>query len=175
MPARKLLRWMGPVVLAVFARASALPEVQAVESRRALSPVSIDGQADEWRLSGLTPDKKSGAELAFQNDGGNLYVLVVLKNPDSRKAFDATGITILSSPGKAQKPGKGVLFLSRSVSADGYIAWQESRGAVLTDAARGLHGLRRKREGEHVRAPPASIGQRPAGFRRLGIGGPGDL
>jgi len=134
MSARKLLQWMGPVVLAVFVRASASPEVQTVESRRALSPVSIDGQADEWRLGGLTPDKKSGAELAFQNDGRNLYVLVVLKSPDSRKAFDATGMAIFSRPGKAQKPGKGVLFLSSSVSADGYIAWQESRGAVLTDA-----------------------------------------
>jgi len=134
MPARKLMQWMGPVVLAMFVRAPASPEVQTVESRRALSPVKVDGQADEWRLSGLAKDKNSGAEFAFQNDGRNLYILIVLEDPDPRKAVAATGMTILSRPGRAKKPEKGVLFLSRTVSTDAYIAWQESRGVLLTDA-----------------------------------------
>ncbi|MGD1010172.1 MAG: hypothetical protein ABR951_08500 [Candidatus Aminicenantales bacterium] len=134
MPVRKLLQWMGPVMLAIFVQGSASPEAQTVESRRALSPVRIDGQADEWRLSGLIKDKNSGVELAFQNDGRNLYILVVLKSPDPRKAVEATGMTILSRPGRAKKPENGVLFLSRTVSTDAFIAWQESRGALLTEA-----------------------------------------
>jgi hypothetical protein len=112
---------------------SASSAIPTAASRPALSPVSLDGLAGEWPPGARVRDEKSGGEFAFLNDGRNLYVLLVLKNPSARKSLDGTGMTILFRPAGTRKPATGVLFYTRNVRADAYIGWQESRGALLTD------------------------------------------
>jgi hypothetical protein len=100
--------------------------------RWAVTPVQIDGQVNDWPPGGLMNDRKSGADFAFMNDGRNLYGLLLLNSAETRASLEATGLTVLFRPEGSRKPERGVLFLSREVRADTYIAWQESRGAVLT-------------------------------------------
>ncbi len=120
-----------PVLLLALAAAAAT--VPAVQSAKVSSPVHLDGQIDEWTSVPRISDAKTGSEFAFQNDGRNLYVLLVVKNPEFLKSADATGMTVLSSPGGSRKPARGVRFLNGEISADGYIVWRESQGAILTE------------------------------------------
>ncbi len=68
------------------------------------------------------------------NDGRNLYILLVVKKAESIESVEATGMTILGRPAGSRKPAKGALLLSREISADGYIVWRESQGAILSEA-----------------------------------------
>ena len=144
MRGRRILRWPALAVVGlaagVFSAAvgplvsgAGSSVIPAAASRPAVSPVSLDGLAAEWPPGERVLDQKSGGEFAFLNDGRNLYVLLVLKNPSARRSLEATGMTILFRPAGTKKPATGVLFFARNVSAEAYIGWQESRGAVLTD------------------------------------------
>jgi hypothetical protein len=108
--------------------------VPAVQSVKLASPIRLDGKTDEWAGIPRVLDAKDGTEFAFQNDAKNLYVLVVLNKPEPLQSIEATGMTVLGRPGGSRKAAKGVLFLTRAISADGYIAWRESQGAIMTDA-----------------------------------------
>jgi hypothetical protein len=112
---------------------SASSKIPTAASRPALSAVSLDGLAAEWPPGDRVRDEKSGGQFAFLNDGRNFYVLLVLENSSARKSLEGTGMTILFRPAGTKKPWTGVLFFTRNVSAEAYIGWQESRGAVLTD------------------------------------------
>lgn len=129
-----LSRFLSLAILAVLVSAPAFSAVQVVESRPAPSPIKLDGQADEWATVGLAADAKSGTKFAFQNDGRNLYILFVVKKLESLKSVESTGLTVLGRRGGAKKPAKGVLFLTRDVTAEGYILWRESQGALMTEA-----------------------------------------
>src|SRR5512144_738573 len=118
----------------LFAAAAFAAVIPAVQSGGLASPVRLDGKADEWTDVPRVADLKAGTEFAFQNDGRNLYVLVLIKDPEAGRAIGATGMVILGRPDGKRKQAKGALFMGRVISADGYIAWRESQGAVLTDA-----------------------------------------
>jgi hypothetical protein len=120
--------------LSIFVSAPVFSEVPSVQSRRAPLPVKLDGQADEWALDSLIRDPKSGAELAFRNDGRNLYILFIVENPEAVKSVESTGMTILGRRGGKKKPAKGVLFLRRDVTAQGYIRWREGQSGFMTEA-----------------------------------------
>jgi len=130
------LRALILCVIGASLSAPAFPAVMVAESRKASSPIKIDGQADEWVSAALIRDGRSGAEIAFQNDGRNLYVLFVVKKPEALKSAESTGLTILTRAGKTKRPAKGVLFLPREASADVYILWRESQGWPMTEAAK---------------------------------------
>jgi hypothetical protein len=119
--------------LAVFISAPMLSEVLTVESRRAAGPVKIDGRGDEWPPASPVVDTRAGAELRFQNDGRNLYILLVVKKLEALKSAEATGMTVFHRPGRGKKPGSGVLFLAKDVPAEDIIRWRESQGALLMD------------------------------------------
>lgn len=121
-----------PVLLLALTAAAAT--VPAVRSAKVSSPIRLDGRTDDWTSVPRISDAKTGSEFAFQNDGLNLYVLLVVKNPELLKSAEATGMTVLGSPGGSRKPAKGVRFLNGEISADGYIVWLESQGAVLSEA-----------------------------------------
>ncbi len=131
------LRILIVSALAVSLSAPASPEVPAVQSRKASQPVTLDGRADEWASNGLILDTRSGAESAFQNDGRNLYILLAVKGSEPSKSAESTGVMVLTRPEGTQKSQKGVLFLTRDVSAEDYIRWHESQGAVMTDGEKG--------------------------------------
>ncbi len=127
----------GPAVLmAVLLFAAALPaaSVPAVQSIKPASPLRLDGKLEDWAGVPRVTDPKTATEFAFQNDAKNLYVIVVVKDPAPRRAVVVTGMSILGAPSGKRKQAKGVLFLRREIGADGYIAWRESQGAILSDA-----------------------------------------
>jgi hypothetical protein len=119
--------------LAFFISRPVFTEVLSVESRRALSAIKIDGRGDDWPPASPVLEPKTGAELRFQNDGRNLYVLLVVKRPEALKAAEATGMTIFHGALRGKKPGSGVFFLAKDVSAEDIIRWREGHGALLTD------------------------------------------
>jgi hypothetical protein len=119
--------------LAVIISAPAFTKIPTVESQRAFSPVKIDGKSDDWPPAGSFVDTKAGSELRFQNDGRNLYVLLVVKKLEALKSAETTGMTIFHGPSRGKKPGSGVLFLAKDVTAEDIIRWRESQGALLTD------------------------------------------
>lgn len=127
-------REAGPVLtvllLACFAAAATVPFVQ---SAKVSPPVRLDGKTDDWENVPRIYDAKTGSEFAFQNDGRDLYVLLVIKKPEFLRSAEATGMTILGSPGGKNKPAKGVRFLNGEISADGFIVWRESQGAIMTE------------------------------------------
>jgi hypothetical protein len=122
------------LLLIALAPLVAVPAVRSAESRRVASAVVVDGRADEWTPDSLVRDDKSGTTFGFQNDGQNIYVLLVIDNGETLASADATGITILSRPAGSKKRVGGVYFMTRSISADGYIDWLESQGALLTES-----------------------------------------
>lgn len=95
--------------------------------------VKVDGMTDDWSPLALSRDARSGAAYAFRNDGRNLYVLFIVKDPKARDSLDSTGLILLAGRGRARKLERGVLFLKRPVPAESYIAWQESQGLFLSD------------------------------------------
>jgi len=121
------------VTLTIFLSLPVLSQVLPVESRRAAGPIKIDGLGDEWPLAGPFVDTKAGAELRFQNDGRNPYILLVVKKLEALKSAEATGMTIFHRPGRGKKPGSGALFLAKDMPVEDIIRWRESQGALLTD------------------------------------------
>ncbi len=119
-------------VLCVFLSLSILAQVPAVQSNEATPIVQIDGQTHDWSASKFVLDAKSGTEFAFQNDGRDLYILLVLKKPEARESLESTGMTVLARSG-GNKTARGVLFLKRKVPAETYIRWHESHGAIMTE------------------------------------------
>jgi hypothetical protein len=122
------------LILCLVSAGAASPDRPSAQSLWAPTPVAVDGRADDWAGDAFFHDKKSGADVAFRNDGRDLYVLVVLKDAEVAKTLRATGLKIFGRPAKPGAAGSGVLFVAREVSAEAYIGWQVSQGAVLSEA-----------------------------------------
>ena len=123
---------LAVIVLGLAATVSLPAADPPVLSRWAASPAKIDGLPDEWREDAVSLEKSVGVEYAFRNDGRNLYILFIFKDPKSLSSIEATGMTLfLSGEGKKQKD-YGVRFRRRPVSAEELIATMEKQGAPLT-------------------------------------------
>jgi hypothetical protein len=120
------------ILLALLVPASGGTKVASVASPWAASSPVIDGLGADWGGHVLSHDPKSGAEFAFRNDGGNLYILIELDNPEAVQALRATGLKVFGRPGRSGAPGSGVLFLLRQVPTETYIGWKQRQGTILT-------------------------------------------
>jgi len=125
---------VAPAILFLAIAAASGAGVPSVHSRWAAAPIAVDGRADEWAGDGLIHDEKSGTDFAFRNDGRDIYVLAVVNNAEAAKALRASGLKIFGRPGRRGSTASGVLFVAREVSAEAYIGWEVSQGAVLTEA-----------------------------------------
>jgi len=125
---------VAPAILFLAIAAASGAGVPSVHSRWAAAPIAVDGRADEWAGDGLIHDEKSGTDFAFRNDGRDIYVLAVVNNAEAAKALRASGLKIFGRPGRRGSTASGVLFVARDVSAEAYIGWEVSQGAVLTEA-----------------------------------------
>jgi len=129
---KHVLRSLSQAALCVSLSLPLPAQVPTVQSEGARPVITIDGQTGDWPVLSFILDAKSGTRLAFQNDGQDLYILLVLKEPAARVALESTGITVLAgTPGA--KSSRGVLFLKRTVPAETYIRWHESQGALMTE------------------------------------------
>lgn len=125
MSAARDMLFLAAAALGLLAARPLLPQSLAVE---------IDGRADDWSPSALSRDARSGAEFAFRNDGHDLYVLFIVRDPKARESLDSTGLVLLAADSRDKKTERGVLFLKRAVAAETYIRWQESQGLFLSEA-----------------------------------------
>lgn len=130
--AKGVIRSCSLAVLCVSLSLPLLPQVPAAQSNEAAQAVKIDGQTGDWPASKLVLDAGSGTEFAFQNDGRDLYILLVVKKPEARVSLESTGMSVLARAG-GTKTARGVLFLKRTVPAETYIRWHESQGALMTE------------------------------------------
>lgn len=136
-PRRAVLRptfIAAALVAGLLAGTAGAASVPAVRSAKAAAPLVLDGRAGEWAGLDRLVDNKAGIEAAFQNDGRNLYILLVPRTPEAAKAVAAAGITVLGRPAGSRKPAKGVRVQTRAITPDGLIFWRESQGAIMTEA-----------------------------------------
>lgn len=128
-------------VLAVLGTAG-MAAGQAVESRWAFGPMTIDGVAQEWDESTPILDAGSKVEYALRNDGKNLYIIMVFRDPDPKlrskvypkSTLDYTGMKIYFATGTKKSKDYGIFFQKKQYTADALIANLEKRGQVLTEA-----------------------------------------
>lgn len=132
MVAKDVLRPLSLAVLCVCLSLPLLPQVPAAQSSEVLTAPKIDGETGDWPASRLVLDAKSGIESAFQNDGNDFYILLVVKKTKARASLESTGMTLLVSV-RPRKTKRGFLFLKQKVPAETYIRWHESLGAVITE------------------------------------------
>jgi hypothetical protein len=106
---------------------------EVVESLWASLPMTIDGVAQEWSESTPIIDKDSRVEYALRNDGRNLYVIMVFKNPMYKSTLDYTGMKIYFTTGPKKSKEYGILFQKKLYTAAALIANMEKRGQVLNE------------------------------------------
>jgi hypothetical protein len=107
-------------------------EDPVAQSQWTASPLQLDGLAEEWRSDSLLHVKKIDLDYGFRNDGRNLYILLVFRNPKSLSSIDAVGITISGSPEGTEHNNNKVRFIKKTLTADQFIAMLEYQGAHLT-------------------------------------------
>jgi hypothetical protein len=107
---------------------------QAVESGWAPAPLVIDGVPQEW--ADMTPiiEDESKVEYALQNDGKNLYIIMVFKNPMYKSTLDYTGMRIYFTNGAKKSKDYGILFQKKQYTADALIANLQKRGQSPSEA-----------------------------------------
>jgi hypothetical protein len=118
--------------LSLFAM-TVLPAENTVQSTWTASPLQIDGQSQDWTGDAATTEKGVGVDYAFRNDGRDLYVLLIFKDPKSLSSIDRTGITVYASTlGKKDKDW-GVKFLKKTINGAQLIEYMEKMGQPLSE------------------------------------------
>lgn len=78
-------------------------------------------------------EKSVSVDYAFCNDGRNLCVLFMFKDPKFLSSIDATGITIYANTSGKKDKDSGIRFLKKVLTAEELIAWMESQGSTLPE------------------------------------------
>jgi hypothetical protein len=121
--------WVGVLVSAPL---GVLAQGRTASSVWTASPIKVDGQAGEWQSDYLYFERTLDVDYAFRNDGRNLYILLVFRNPKLLEAVDTTGIAIHGPPqGTDGQPG-GVRFIKKFIKADRFIEMLVNQGTPLT-------------------------------------------
>lgn len=106
---------------------------QAVQSQWAASPPSIDGQIEDWQGDTMTFEKKVGVEYALRNDGSNLYILFVFKDPKYLSSIEMTGLTMYANTSGKKDKDFAVRFVKKMVSGEELVAYLEKQGQPLAE------------------------------------------
>lgn len=107
-------------------------EDPVAQSQWTSSPLLLDGLAEEWRADSLLHEKKIDLDYGFRNDGQNLYILLVFRNPKFLSSIDAAGMTISCSLVGTKPNNNSVRFIKKTLTADQFIAMLEYQGVHLT-------------------------------------------
>ncbi len=121
------------VAATVFA-VPGFPKDTVVESQWAAAPVVIDGLDQDWQDATFLTDGGSKAQYALKNDGKNLYIIFLFKDPMSPSTIEYTGLKVFFNTEGKKSTDLGIHFAKKSVTADALIAYMEKKGEVLTDA-----------------------------------------
>lgn len=136
MEKRRLIRGFIQIfALFLFAQVFFAAE-NLVQSKWTASPLQVDGQNGEWLDEAMAFEKSVAVDYAFRNDGRNLYVLFMFKNPKYLSSVEMSGITLyFNTLGKKDKD-YGVRFVRKTVNAEQLIAYLEKQGQTLTEEAK---------------------------------------
>lgn len=110
-----------------------LPAEQVVPSGWAATPLQVDGQVEDWTGAALSTEKGIGVDYAFRNDGRDLYVLLIFKNPKSLSSIDMTGLTLYANTSGKKDKDWGVRFIKRTVGGAQLIEYMEKMGQPLAE------------------------------------------
>lgn len=122
------------VIIGLFVFLSiSLPAGEIVRSTWAKSPLQIDGQIEDWAGDAVTSEKSISVDYAFRNDGRDLYVLVIFRDPKFLSSIDMTGITLYASTTGKKDKDWGVRFIKKAVSGEQLIAYMEKMGQPLAE------------------------------------------
>jgi hypothetical protein len=93
---------------------------------------TIDGSDSDWGNTSFVDAEDGAIGLAFANDAKNLYVLMVIRNPQYKSSIEQTGVTMYFNAEGKKKTGYGIHFNKIMVKPDEYIAMVEKQ-YPLTD------------------------------------------
>ena len=130
---RKQMAFTAALAALVVLAAPGLAAGQAVESLWASGPMAIDGVAQEWADSTPIIEEDSRVEYALRNDGRNLYIIMVFKNPMYKSTLDYTGMKIYFTTGPKKSKDYGLLFQKKQMTAEALIASLQKKGQALTE------------------------------------------
>jgi len=133
MKRRLFVLGMIQIVLVALFLSIHLPAEEIVPSIWTATPLQIDGQIEDWTGAALTSEKGIGVNYAFRNDGRELYVLLIFKNPKSLSSIDMTGLTLYASTTGKKDKDWGVRFIRRAVTGVQLIEYMEKMGQPLTE------------------------------------------
>jgi hypothetical protein len=106
---------------------------EIVQSQWAATPPDIDGQIAEWQGETMALQKNVGVEYALRNDGRNLYVLFVFKNPKFLSSVEMTGMTLYASTSGKKDKDSGVRLVKKTVNGAQLIDYMEKQGQPLSE------------------------------------------
>jgi hypothetical protein len=99
---------------------------------------TIDGQDSDWTNPFFVEIDEGSVGYTFANDGRNLYVLMMIRNPEYKSTIDQTGVTLYFNAKGKKKKDYGVLFKKIVIKPDEYIARLEKQGPVSDEQKAGL-------------------------------------
>jgi hypothetical protein len=103
------------------------------QSTWAKTPLLIDGQSEDWTGDSVASEKGIAVDYAFRNDGRDLYVLLIFKDPKSLSSIEMTGITIYASTTAKKDKDYGVRFIKKTISGEQLIQYMEKMGQPLAE------------------------------------------
>ena len=93
---------------------------------------TIDGADSDWGNAALVDAEDGSIGYAFANDAKNLYILLVIRNPQYKSTIEQTGVNLYFNAEGKKKTGYGILFNKIMIKPDEYIALVEKQ-SPLTD------------------------------------------
>jgi hypothetical protein len=122
------------VIALVLWVAIPLPAENIVQSIWTASPIQVDGQVGEWTGDAVTLEKSAGVDYAFRNDGRDLYILLMFREPKYLSSIDMTGLTIYGSTTGKKDKDWGIRFIRKAVSGEQLIDYMAKMGQPLPEA-----------------------------------------
>ncbi len=144
-------------------------------SRWALSPVLVDGLGEEWRADVKSSPAETPVDLAFRNDGRNLYILFEFREPIALSTIGSTGMALYRiAPKNGERLG-GTRLMVRAVAADRFVELLEKQGRRLSDRDKVeirtrafypvFEALAISGQGKVLAEPEHPFGEDPPGFK----------
>ena len=94
---------------------------------------TIDGSDAEWSGVAQVDAEDGNIGLAFANDAKNLYILMVIRNPQVKSSIEQTGVTMYFNAEGKKKKDYGILFNKIMIKPDEYIALVEKQGPLTEE------------------------------------------
>lgn len=97
------------------------------------TPMYIDGISEDWSGESFHSEKRLSVDYCFRNDGENLYVLFLFKDPQYLSTIKDTGMTLWFNLEGKKKRTYGITFTKKAVSSEVYIAILEQQQGPLSE------------------------------------------